>query len=198
MKIHAGLWVGCALLSIVLSGCNRYQVIPDHLVKQVNDKLSYEQVKGSPETYRGRIVVWGGEVLNAVREGDRTKIEVLQMPLNKDHIPDVPKASSRGRFFVLDSRHEIIDPAIFEEGSKVTVIGEIEGKSSKSSDPVSSESPVLAIRDMTLWSSHSRGFLPSHSSYYYGYGYYGHRPYTFWEGTRVPGSSESHETVSQK
>ena len=48
MKVHGGFWVGCAFLSIVLSGCNRYQVIPDHLSKQVNEKLTYEQVKDSP------------------------------------------------------------------------------------------------------------------------------------------------------
>lgn len=186
MKANAGFWVGCALISIVLSGCNRYQVIPDHLVKQVNEKLSYEQVKDSPETYRGQIVVWGGEVVSAVREDNRTKIEVLQMPLNKDQVPESSKASSQGRFLALDSRQEIIDPAIFEKGSKVTVIGEIEGKSSKSSDLVSSESPVLVIRDMTLWSNDSM-LYPVRPYYGYG-GYYGYRPYVFWEGTRVSGS----------
>lgn len=98
MKANAGFWVGCVLISIVLSGCNRYQVIPDHLAKQVNEQLSYEQVKDSPETYRGQIVVWGGEVLSAVRQADRTKIEVLQMPLNKDYVPGFDKALSHGRF----------------------------------------------------------------------------------------------------
>ena len=186
MRVNAGFWVGYALVSIVLSGCSRYQVIPEHLVKQVNEKLPYELVKDSPETYRGQIVVWGGEVLSAVREGDRTKIEVLQMPLNKDHVPESSKASSRGRFFAFDSRHEIIDPAIFEKGSKVTVVGEIEGTSPDSPDEVSSSVPIVAIRDMTLWSSHQRSSSPYHP--YYGYGYYGYRPYIFWEGTRVSGS----------
>lgn len=183
MNVHAGFWVGCALLSMVLSGCSRYQVIPDHLAKRVNEKLPYEQVKDSPETYRGQIVVWGGEVLSAVREGDRTKIEILQMPLNKDYVPEYSKASSRGRFFAFDSRREIIDPAIFEKGSKVTVVGEIQGKSPESPDEVSSHVPIVAIRDMTLWSTHTRSFYPYHP--YYGYGYYGYRPYTFWEGSRV-------------
>src|SRR5689334_20579865 len=107
MKVNAGFWVGCVLLSLVVSGCNRYQVIPDHLAKQVNEKLSYEQVKGSPETYRGQTVVWGGEVLSAVRQGDRTKIEVLQMPLNKDYRPEASKAASEGRFLAWDTRQEI-------------------------------------------------------------------------------------------
>lgn len=187
MRVNVGFWIGCALLSVVVSGCNRYQVIPDHLVKQVNEQLSYDQVRHSPETYRGQTVVWGGEVLSAVRQGDRTKLEVLQLPLNKDHMPEVDnKAASQGRFLAWDTRQEIIDPAIFEKGSKVTIIGEIEGESSKSSDPVSSELPIVAIRDMTLWSKHTSNFYPYHP--YYGYGYYGFRPYTFWEGTRVQGS----------
>lgn len=184
------------LLLLFMSGCNRYQVVPDHLAGQVNKELTYEQVKASAEAYQGQVVVWGGEVLNAVQEGDRTKIEVLQMSLNKDHVPEYSKASSRGRFFAVDSQHEIIDPAIFEKGSKVTVVGEIRGKSPESSTEASSNVPIISIRDMTLWSSHTRPSYPYHP--YYGYGYYGYRPYTFWEGTRVPGASESHEAVSQK
>ena len=188
MKVHGGFVVGCALLSIVLSGCNRYQVIPDHLIKQVNEKLTYEQVKDSPDTYRGQIVVWGGEVLGAVRDNAKTTIEVLEEPLNKDHIPLESRASSRGRFLAVDGRGEIIDPAIFKEGSKITVIGEIVGLRTKTLDKAAYDFPVVAIRDMTMWDERARSNYPfAGYTSYYGYGYYGYRPYTFLEGTRVSG-----------
>ncbi len=185
MKIHAGFWVGCALLSIVLSGCNRYQVIPDHLVKQVNDKLSYEQVKRSPETYRGQTVVWGGEVLSAIRDADRTTVEVLEIPLTKDHFPLNSPASSRGRFLAIDSRGEIIDPAIFKEGSRITVIGEILDSRTETRAKAAYDFPVLAIRDMTMWEERTRGNYPfAGYNHYYGYGFYGYRT-PFIRGTHV-------------
>lgn len=189
MKVHNGFWVGCALLSIVLSGCNRYQVIPEQLVNRVNKQLTYEQVKAAPDVTRGQIVVWGGEVLSAVRDNERTTIEVLELPLNKDHIPLESRASSRGRFLALDSRGEIIDPAIFKEGAKITVIGEVLGLRTEPLDKSAYDFPVVAIRDMTMWDERTRSNYPlSGYSNYYGYGYYGYRPYMFLEGTRVSGS----------
>lgn len=59
MKTNAGLWFVYVLLLVFVSGCNRYQVIPDHLAGQVKKELSYEQVKDSPDAYRGKLVVWG-------------------------------------------------------------------------------------------------------------------------------------------
>lgn len=190
MKVSTGFLVGCALLSTtVLSGCNRYHVIPDHLVSQVNKALTYEQVKAAPAVTRGQIVVWGGEVLNAVRETERTVVEVLELPLNKDLIPLDNRASSRGRFFAMDSRGEIIDPAIFKEGSRITVIGEIVGLKTDTLDKAAYDYPIVAIRDMTLWDEGVRANYPLAGYYnYYGYGYYGYRPYTFGGGTRVSGS----------
>lgn len=186
MKANAGFWVGCALLSIVLSGCNRYQVIPDHLVKQVNEKLSYEQVKGSPEIYRGQIVVWGGEVLSAIRDAESTTVEVLEIPLTKDHFPLNSPASSRGRFLAIDSSGEIIDPAIFKEGSRITVIGEILDSRTEPLDKATYDFPVVAIRDMTMWENRTRANYPFAGYYsYYGYGYYGYRAPFIFRGVRV-------------
>ncbi len=189
MKVSIRLLIGCALVTtIVVGGCNRYQVIPGPLVGQVNKTLTYEQVKAAPAVTRGQIVVWGGEVLNAVRETERTVVEVLELPLNKDFIPLDNRASSRGRFLAMDSRGEIIDPAIFKEGSRVTVIGEIVGLKTDTLDKAAYDYPIIAIRDMTVWDEHARSNYPLagyHS--YYGYGYYGYRPYTF-GGTRVSGS----------
>ena len=189
MKSNGALWIGCALLSIILSGCNRYQVIPNHLDAQVNKQLTYEQVKASPVVARGQIVVWGGEVLNAMRDPEKTTIEVLEIPLNKDHIPLDNRASSRGRFLAIDSRGEIIDPAIFKEGSRVTVIGEILELRTETLEQAAYDYPVVAIRDLTVWDEKTTSNYPLAGFHnYYGYGYYGHRPYIFGQGTGGQGT----------
>ncbi len=187
MKSNGAFLIGCALLSAILGGCSRYQVIPDHLAKHVNAQLSYEQVKSSPEGYRGQIVVWGGEVLHAVRDRGETTVEVLEIPLGKDHFPLEGRASSRGRFFAVDSRGELIDPAIFKEGARITVIGEILGVRMETTHKAGYDYPVLAIRDMTIWDERTRSHYPFAGFHnYYGYGYYGYRPYV--GGARVSGS----------
>lgn len=176
---------------VFISGCNRYQVIPDQLAGQVNTTLTYEQVKMAPDATRGQIVVWGGVVLHALRDTGKTTVEILELPLNKDHIPLDNRASSQGRFLAVDSKGEIIDPAIFKDGSRVTVIGKLLGFRTETRNHATYDYPVLAIRDMTLWDERTRSIYPTTGfSHYYGYGYYGYRPYTFWDGTRVAGSAD--------
>lgn len=190
MKIYRAALLGTLLLSsFIIGGCNRYQVIPGHLADQVKKELTYEQVKDSPDAYRGKMVVWGGQVLGATREIDRTKVEVLQLPLNQDHIPLDGRASSQGRFLAVDSHGEILDPAILEEGSRVTVIGEIIGFRTETREKAAYDYPVIAIRDMTVWDERTNSYSPfvGYKSYY-GYGFYGRRPYSFPEGAHVSGS----------
>ena len=100
------------MLLVGVGGCSRYQVIPTHLANHVNREASYEQIKASPNQYRGQLVVWGGEVLKATREANRTVVEILQLPLNNDFTPVDARTSSRGRFLAYDNKGEIIDPAI--------------------------------------------------------------------------------------
>ncbi|OQW32262.1 MAG: hypothetical protein A4E19_19725 [Nitrospira sp. SG-bin1] len=189
MKIRTAYLYACLFLSVFIDGCNRYQVIPDRLAAHVNEKLSYEQVQTSPDTYRGKLVVWGGVVLKAVRNAGRTSVEVLELPLNTDHIPLGNQASSRGRFLAIDSRGEITDPAILKDGSRVTVIGEVIGLRRDTLDNAEYDYPLVEIHDMTLWDERPRAHYPFADFHnYYGYGFYGRRPHTFGEETRVAGS----------
>jgi outer membrane lipoprotein len=87
MKPSWSAVLGVAVALMLLSSCDRYNVIPNHLEKQVNRDVTFEQVKASPSSYNGTLVVMGGEVISAKRLEDRTRIEVLQLPLNNDYIP---------------------------------------------------------------------------------------------------------------
>lgn len=180
IKINVFPIVFSILLLQIAAGCSRYQVIPTHLANNINREASYQQIKASPDQYRGQLIVWGGEVLKATRETNRIVVEILQLPLNNDLTPVDSRTSSQGRFLAYDNKGEIIDPAILEKGTRVTVIGELKGVEKTTVDQVTDEYPMLAIRDMTVWDRHT-----SPSLYYGGYGY---RPYRFYEGQRVSGS----------
>jgi outer membrane lipoprotein len=170
-------------------GCNRYEVVPKQYQAQVSRNLTFDEAKRSPDTYNGQTVVWGGEVLNATRLPDRTKIEVLQLPLTDDYIPAAGRTESNGRFLAFDTQGEIMDPAVVKEGTRLTIVGRIQGAVSSASDLGVREYPAVQIQDMTVWDREaSRAMGYPYYGPYYGHYYYGYRPYAFWEGTRVPGN----------
>jgi outer membrane lipoprotein len=184
---HACLLAALAML--VVAGCNRYEVVPKQYQEQVNRSLSFVEARSNPDAYKGDTVVWGGEVLNATRLPDRTKLEVLQLPLTDDLVPAAERAESNGRFLAFDTQGEILDPAVVKEGTRVTIVGEIEGAVSSSSDLGPQDYPALRIKDMTIWDKSMSRSVPSPTyGPYYGHYYYGYRPYVFWNATRVSGS----------
>jgi outer membrane lipoprotein len=171
------------------TGCNRYHVIPDDLKGTVNQAVKYEQVKSSPSSYQGQVIILGGEVLSATRLEDKTRIEVLQLPLMDDLTPVIDRTESKGRFVAFDTGAEIVDPAILKEGTPVTIIGEVKSPTEGHVGESQYEFPTLVIRDMTVWNKDNamrtanRYYAyPAYGSYGYGYGY---RPYNFMTGSRV-------------
>ncbi|MDR4478951.1 MAG: Slp family lipoprotein [Nitrospira sp.] len=182
------LLVGVIIQLVTATGCNTYRVIPPELQPVVNKNLSYDDAKTQSTRHLGQVVVWGGEVLKATREPHKTRIEVLQLPLNDDLVPAGEKVESSGRFLAIDTLGKLIDPAVLPVGTRITVIGQIRDPSAAQSD-TANPTPVIDIRDMTVWDKQMRStsFYPRYGPYY-GYYYYGARPFSFWEGARVPGS----------
>src|SRR5438093_9715126 len=88
-------------LLITALGCASRGVVPASLQNQVDRKLSFTDLKASPESYRGRTVVLGGEVLSAKRLKSGTRIEVLQLPLNGSQEPMGDRTASEGRFLAI-------------------------------------------------------------------------------------------------
>lgn len=181
-------WIGWLVVSLVgLAGCHRYQVIPDQLKSQVNQEVKFAEIKRNPSRYQGETVVFGGEVLRATRLQDRTRIDVLQLPLSQDLVPGVNRASSEGRFIAFDQKGEILDPAVLQEGTRVTIIGEIQSPISEPLGEADYQYPTLAIRDMTVWDVRvGVSPWPTFGPYWGAYPV-GVRPYAFWSGTRVAG-----------
>jgi outer membrane lipoprotein len=184
-----GIVVVASLVILALAACNRYQVIPKAYQGQVNRNLTFAEAQKDLLGYKGQTVVWGGEVLHSTRLSDRTEIEILQLPLTDDYIPAAERTESKGRFLAFDTQGEILDPAVVKEGTRLTIVGKIQGAVSSASDLGPHEYPAIQIRDMTVWDTKaSRAMGYPYYGPYYGHYYYGYRPYVFWEGTRVPGS----------
>jgi outer membrane lipoprotein len=73
--------------SLLLVGCASQRVIPESLEPLVDTTVTFAQVVAAPDSFQGRVVVFGGEVLKAKRLKEGTEIELLQLPLDKDNRP---------------------------------------------------------------------------------------------------------------
>jgi outer membrane lipoprotein len=151
------------LLALLLPGCAH--VISKDLRAQADLTLTFQEVAPDPEVYLGKIVLWGGEIIQALNQGDRTTlIEVLERPLNWMEEPKVTDPSE-GRFLILVETH--LDPSIYRQGRKITVAGEILGEKTRPLGEMEYRYPLLLSRQSYLWTKcfYQYLFHPSNPPY---------------------------------
>ena len=137
-------------VSMLLAGCAGVSVVPPDLKDKVDKKVSFLQVKASPLSYTGRLIVAGGMVLTAkpLRQ-DGTRIEILELPLGEDYAPTGRLTDSQGRFLAFHK--EFLDPATIPRGTRMTVVGEVTGSVTLPIDEVDYVYPTLDIKAVTVW-----------------------------------------------
>jgi outer membrane lipoprotein len=136
------------VLSGLLAGCAA-SVLPASLQLQVDRTLTFAQLKDSPDSYRGRLVIVGGEVLSAKRLKEGTRIEVLQIPLEDSYAPGKDRTTSEGRFLAMQK--EFLDPATLPPGTRGTIVGEVTGATTLPLDETDYTYPTLEIRHLKVW-----------------------------------------------
>ena len=105
------------LLSFILlfSGCAH--VISKDLRTKSDPTLTLSQVRKNPNAYKGKMVVWGGEIIETVNQRDgTTQIEVFQKPLGWRGEPK-DTVASEGRFLVIADKD--LDPYIYRGGKRL-------------------------------------------------------------------------------
>jgi len=171
---HARIGAGSVVLIAILAGCATDNVIPASLEAYLDTTLTFPQLRDTPEAYRGRLVVLGGEVLAARRLQDSTRLEVLQLPLDRSLRPESDRMASLGRFFAVQK--EFLDPATVPPGTRLTVVGEVSGAITDKIDDIDYTFLVVEIKSLKVW---PRTEPFSHIPYYYYSPSYYWRPYYF-------------------
>ena len=124
-----------------------YDTVPDAIEPQVDQSVTFKQLKKSPDTYLGRVLTLGGEVLSAKLMKEGTRIEVLQLPLDSQG-PVSERTASEGRFLAFQK--EFLDPAKLPPGTRVTITGEVTGSQTQPLDETQYTYPTLDIKHLTL------------------------------------------------
>lgn len=145
MHILQALLVGVAVMA---AGCAT-SVIPEALEPQIDNAVTFNQIVESPDSYRGKVVVLGGEILKAKALKGGTQLEVLQLPLDSDQEPVTDRMESRGRFLAV--QREFLDPATIAEGTRVTVVGEVTGSTVDKMDEADYRFPTLDVKYLHRW-----------------------------------------------
>lgn len=138
------------LLSFVL-GCA--PIVSTELKAGADTSLSFKEVQENPEAYKGKIVLWGGEIIQMLpQENGTTLVEVLDWPLG---FWDEPRktVAFHGKFLVLVK--EALDPSTYKRGNRITISGEIQeeikGSRIKELTDSAYQYPVLLSKEMHVW-----------------------------------------------
>jgi outer membrane lipoprotein len=154
------------LVVLLIAGCASQRVVPDELEPLVDRAVTFAEVVAAPESYQGRVLVLGGEVLKAKRLKDGTQIELLQLALDKNERPILDRQQSQGRFFAIQP--EFLDPATIVAGTKMTIIGEVSGAKTDHLDDVEYRYPVVIVKHLHTWQEQSQEYVRPRPGFSFG------------------------------
>ncbi|MYG39969.1 MAG: hypothetical protein F4201_04000 [Nitrospira sp. SB0677_bin_15] len=166
-----------AVAVFLLPACAGQSIIPLDIEQQVDQTLSFAQVKDAPAAHVGKVMVLGGEILDATRLKDRTRLTVLQLPTGRNHEPAMDRTMSRGRFLAFQT--EFLDPATVPSGTRITIVGKVSGATTELLDEMEYTYPTVAIEFLKVWPE-AMQIPPRFGRYgfpYYGYPYWAASPY---------------------
>ncbi|MBI4495898.1 MAG: Slp family lipoprotein [Deltaproteobacteria bacterium] len=159
--LFAGLISSCAPLS-------------REVMRQVDPVLTFAEVQRDPERYRGKVVLWGGKIIETINRPNETVIKVAQTELDLEKRPK-NLDTSQGRFLVRYSG--FLDPAIYGRDREITVAGEVAGKEVQQVGTMPYPYPVILAREIYLWEKPDRYYRYPPPWYFEPYPYWWYRPY---------------------
>ncbi len=159
-------------LAAAMSSCATAPIASQYRQEAKSNNVSFSMVLQNPDAYINNVVLWGGSIIETTNTQNGTQIIVLQAPLGSAERPETSE-SSQGRFIAMSSK--FLDPAIYREGRKITLAGQVTGKKTLQLGETSYTYPVVDIKQLHLWSKRQNYYY----GYPYDYGYWGWGPY-YW------------------
>ncbi|WP_447963045.1 Slp family lipoprotein [Nitrospira sp. Ecomares 2.1] len=179
-------------LAAICAGCSTSykNSLPPDLAEHIEPGLMFPRIKNDPDSFKGKLVILGGQILAAKRLEDRTQLTILQLPLMNEEEPTTELTQSEGRFIA--EQQKFLDPATVPPGSRITLAGELSGSVQRSLDEDIYTYPTLLIKHFKIWPAYSSeyhryGPYPSPFFYPYAYPYWGgygrfypYYPFGYW------------------
>jgi outer membrane lipoprotein len=156
------------LFALALAGCT---TIPEQIEGNFSD-ISPARVE--PAVF-GASVRWGGVIIDAVNEANRTCFEVLSRDLDR-YLRPVQEDRTAGRFIACKPGFH--DPEVFAAGREVTLTGSIRGIDEREIDQFKYRYPVVDVDELVLWQPRRDVLVIDrmYDPFWYPYPYYWGRP----------------------
>ena len=138
-----------SIATFLLPACAGHSIIPLDIEKQIDPTLSFDHVKEKPASHQGKVIVLGGEVLDATRLKEHTRLTVLQLPTGRNYEPAMDRTKSQGRFLAFQT--EFLDPATVPNGTRITIVGKISGATTELLDEMDYTYPTVTIEFLKVW-----------------------------------------------
>jgi len=119
---------------------------------QVSYMGTFEELQQAPDRYTGETVILGGKVIETQVTAGATELVVLQLELNSSDQPR-DNDQSRGRYLVISS--QFLDPALYPQGTLITVVGTVRGGRAMPIGQLMYTYPVIDLVELKKWSPQS-------------------------------------------
>jgi outer membrane lipoprotein len=147
-------WWLC-LLVLLVAGCG--PVISQNVLKDVDRDLPFQEIQRDPDNFKGKTILLGGRIIETAPLPDKTRMMVLQSPLDFRNKP-FADSGSEGRFIV--EAAGFLDPAVYAPGRQVTVAGIIDGKEVLPLGEINYTYPIVVSRELYLWPFDDAFYFP--------------------------------------
>ena len=138
----------CFLIAALLWSCAA------GISRESKDQVSYSgnfsELQAKPQSYIGRVAIFGGKVLQTMVDDNVTEIMLLQFPLNRKDSP-VNSDQSEGRFIVRSAK--FIDPALYPAGTRITMVGRLVESRALPIGKMDYQYPVFELIEIKKWSA---------------------------------------------
>jgi len=142
--------VGICLI-LVIFGCATG--VSQQTRSQVTYKGTFAALQKAPAKHTGEIVMFGGKVIETKGSQTSSEITVLQLPIDARHRPQ-DGDQSQGRYIVQSK--QFLDPAIYQAGSLLTVVGRVTGSELRSIGGFQYVYPLVEAIEIKPWPATGR------------------------------------------
>lgn len=121
---------------------------PEPIGKVLHENPSLTRVRMDIDAFIGADVRWGGVITRVDNGAEKTLIEIVRHELRGDGSP-IRGGKSDGRFIASFDR--FLDPAVYEAGRRLTVVGAIDGSIQRPIGEYDYRFPVVVVEGSYLW-----------------------------------------------
>jgi len=178
-KTKNGIFIFALLTGVILTSC--VNVISKKTIKEADRSITLEKVLKRTDSYKGKMVIWGGIIIKLKNLTGKTEIQVLQTESDTYGAPtNIDK--SDGRFLAIYDGY--LDGAIYRKGRELTIAGTVEGEKSIPIGEINYHYPVISVKEIYIWPIVPRA-QQAYPRYNYGifrgyYPYWGRYPWMYW------------------